>query len=55
MAFTLWRQDDNGQRFQVGLYPTRDEAERHMAELTRARHKQIYWISVTKERRDHPE
>ncbi len=40
----LWRQDDNGQRFLIGRYPNREKAERHLAELNRAGHKQIYWI-----------
>jgi len=44
MAFELWRQDDHGQRFLVGRYPTLDEAELRLAELTRSQHKQTYWI-----------
>lgn len=47
MSFELWREDDNGQRFLVGRHPTRDEAERRLAELTRARHRQSYWIADT--------
>lgn len=42
--FELWRQDDNGHRFLVGRYETLDAAERRLAELTRAQHKQSYWI-----------
>ncbi len=42
--FQLWRQDDNGQRFLVGCYATRCEAEARLAELTRCLHKQTYWI-----------
>jgi len=45
-AFVLWRQDDHGHRFRVGCYPTRAEAERRLAELTRVQHKQSYWISA---------
>ena len=44
MPFELWRQDDHGQRFLVGRYPTLDEAERRLVELTRSQHKQTYWI-----------
>lgn len=44
MPFELWRQDDHGQRFLVGRYPTLAEAERRLAELTRSQHKQTYWI-----------
>jgi hypothetical protein len=51
-AFELWRQDDHGTRFLVGCYPTLDDAERRLAELTRAQHKQSYWItpSISTER-----
>lgn len=44
MPFELWRQDDNGLRFLVGRYASIDAAERRLAELTRAQHKQSYWI-----------
>jgi len=47
----LWRQDDNGNHFLVGSYPTRAAAEERLAELTRCRHKQTYWIE---ERSDEP-
>jgi len=45
MIFELWREDDNGQRFFVDSFPTLDDAEKRMAELTRIQHKQHYWIS----------
>jgi hypothetical protein len=45
MAFELWRQDDNGQRFLVGRYRRLDEAKRRLADLTRVQHKQMYWIA----------
>ncbi len=45
VSFALWRQDDNGNRFLVGCWPDRAAAEARMAELTRAPHKQTYWIS----------
>ena len=43
--FELWRQDDNGNRFLVGSYSERDAAEERLADLTRCRHKQTYWIT----------
>ncbi|MBT1074303.1 hypothetical protein [Geobacter grbiciae] len=43
-AFELWRQDDNGNRFLVGTFPDRADAERQLTALTRVQHKQIYWI-----------
>jgi hypothetical protein len=48
MPFELWRQDDHGQRFLVGRYPTLAEAERRLAELTRSQHRQTYWIEVVR-------
>lgn len=45
MAFELWRQDDNGNRFLVGTFANRSQAEERMAELTRVLHKQAYWIA----------
>ncbi len=44
MAFKLWRQDDNGNRFLVGTFATRYQAEELMAELSRVPHKQTYWV-----------
>lgn len=46
IRFELWRQDDNGNRFLVGCFVDRADAERRLAELTRALHKQTYWISA---------
>ena len=45
----LWRQDDNGQRFLVGRYSTRTTAEQQLATLSRAVHKQTYWIEEAPE------
>ena len=47
MTWQLWRQDDNGNRFLLGDFATRELAERRMGELTQGHHKQIYWISET--------
>ncbi|NVN92061.1 MAG: SPOR domain-containing protein [Desulfuromonadales bacterium] len=52
MTWQLWRQDDNGNRFLVGDFETRELAERKMAGLARGHHKQIYWISNTCEQGD---
>jgi len=41
----LWRQDDNGNQFLVGDYPSKNLAERRLTELMRGHHKQIYWIN----------
>jgi UDP-N-acetyl-2-amino-2-deoxyglucuronate dehydrogenase len=42
-SWTVWRCDDNGNRFVVTEAQTRDEAERLVAEFTARGHKQIYW------------
>lgn len=44
-SFELWRQDDNGNRFRVGSFAERADAESRLVELTRLLHKQIYWIT----------
>jgi hypothetical protein len=44
MSIELWRQDDNGNRFLVGTFAVRAEAEARLYALTRRMHKQIYWI-----------
>jgi hypothetical protein len=45
ICFELWRQDDNGNRFLVGAFPTKAGAEKLLCDLTRNPHKQTYWIS----------
>lgn len=52
MPIELWRQDDNGNRFLVGTFADRADAEARLRELTRGVHKQIYWIF---ERLENPE
>ncbi len=46
MDWELWRQDDNGNRFLVGCFPTRAAAQSRLEELMRTPHKQIYWITA---------
>ena len=43
--YELWRQDDNGNRFLLGIHDNLESAEKRMAELSRYPHKQMYWIS----------
>ncbi|WP_415951180.1 SPOR domain-containing protein [Streptomyces sp. KLOTTS4A1] len=38
------RQDDNGNRYRVGRYATRAEAEKVVDELEGRGHKQLYWV-----------
>ncbi len=49
MSWELWRQDDNGNHFLVGIYRDRTVAEEKLAELTRTPHKQTYWITEMQE------
>lgn len=43
--WTVWRQDDNGQRFRISSGHARTVAERTCAEFEAKGHKQLYWIS----------
>lgn len=45
LAWELWRQDDNGNRYLVDRYERKSAAEARLAELSRSPHKQTYWIS----------
>ncbi len=38
------RQDDNGNRYRVGRYATRDEAEKISEGLDERGHRQLYWV-----------
>ena len=53
MTWQVWRQDDNGNRFLVDSFPSRERADRRIAELTQGHHKQAYWISESVEPVDH--
>lgn len=45
-AWVLWRQDDNGQRFRVGTFGDRADAEARQTQLEAGLHRQIYWIEI---------
>lgn len=45
MTWQLWRQDDNGVRYLVGTYGTKDAAQGKLMEMTKCHHKQTYWVS----------
>ena len=44
MAWQVWRQDDNGNRFLIDTFVTKELAEDRIVELTRSLHKQTYWV-----------
>ncbi|MBT2448022.1 SPOR domain-containing protein [Streptomyces sp. ISL-43] len=44
LPWLVIRQDDNGNRYRVGRYPTRAEAQKVADSLEDRGHKQLYWI-----------
>ncbi|MEZ0068921.1 hypothetical protein ABIA32_004962 [Streptacidiphilus sp. MAP12-20] len=46
-TWTLMRQDDNGNRYEVARYGDRAEAEAAAAEFEGRGHKQLYWVART--------
>lgn len=43
--WVVWRQDDNGNRFEVARKASRDEAEALAATMEARGHKQTYWVA----------
>lgn len=44
LPWLVIRQDDNGNRYRVGRYATKAEAEKIAGSLEDRRHKQLYWV-----------
>lgn len=44
LPWRLIREDDNGNRYSVGRYATRAEAENQAGRLGTHSHKQLYWV-----------
>ncbi|MCX5194612.1 SPOR domain-containing protein [Streptomyces sp. NPDC006512] len=44
LPWLVIRQDDNGNRYRVGRYPTRAEAQKVVDSLDDRGHKQLYWV-----------
>ncbi|MFI6641513.1 SPOR domain-containing protein [Streptomyces sp. NPDC050504] len=44
LAWLVIRQDDGGNRYRVGRYATRDEAQKIVDSLGDRAHKQLYWV-----------
>ncbi|MFE1952743.1 MULTISPECIES: SPOR domain-containing protein [Streptomyces] len=44
LPWQVIRQDDNGNRYRVGRYATRAEAESIADSLDERGHKQLYWV-----------
>ncbi|MEV5984601.1 SPOR domain-containing protein [Streptomyces sp. NPDC052051] len=44
LPWLVIRQDDNGNRYSVGRYATRAEAQKIVDSLEDRGHKQLYWV-----------
>jgi cell division protein FtsN len=44
LPWLVIRQDDNGNRYRVGRYATRDEAQQIADSLDGRGHRQLYWV-----------
>lgn len=44
LPWLVIRQDDNGNRYRVGRYATRAEAQKIADSLDNRGHKQLYWV-----------
>jgi hypothetical protein len=45
MGWTVWRQDDNGNRYEVSRHDTRGAADSVAATMEARGHKQTYWVA----------
>jgi len=43
----VWRQDGNGNQYEVSRHDSRDEAESVVATMEARQHKQTYWVATT--------
>ncbi|SBT50006.1 hypothetical protein [Micromonospora narathiwatensis] len=44
-GWTVWRQDDNGNRYEVSRHDSRTEADSTAARMEARGHKQTYWVA----------
>ncbi|GGT40354.1 SPOR domain-containing protein [Streptomyces purpureus] len=44
LPWLVIRQDDNGNRYRVGRYATKDEAQKIADSLDARGHRQLYWV-----------
>lgn len=45
-SWVVWRQDDNGNRFEVRRLQSREDADTLAAEMEARGHKQMYWVTA---------
>lgn len=43
-AWELWRQDDNGNRFRIAGFASREQADAEQRRFEALGHKQTYWV-----------
>jgi hypothetical protein len=48
-TWVVWRQDDNGNRFEVARLESRADAETLAAQFEARGHRQIYWVAAADE------
>jgi hypothetical protein len=46
-SWTVWRQDDNGNQYEVARHETCADAEEMAAMMEARGHRQIYWVSAS--------
>lgn len=46
-SWTVWRQDDNGNRVEVARHDNRADADTLAATMEARGHRQIYWVAAT--------
>jgi hypothetical protein len=44
--WVVWRQDDNGNRYEVARFADRGEADELAATMEARGHKQLYWVAA---------
>ena len=45
-TWIVWRQDDNGNRFEVARFAVRTDADAIATTMEARRHKQTYWVAA---------
>ena len=46
MVWVVWRQDDNGNRYEVARHDSRAAAQAQADEMEARGHKQTYWVAA---------
>ena len=46
LPYELWRQDDNGVKYLIGVFPNKLDALKSLQEFESFHHKQTYWLQL---------